>query len=274
MPRPIWSGHISFGLVNIPVKLFSAIKKTTISFHQLRRSDGCRIRLKKVCPVDEKEVSNEEIVKGYEVSPDNYVIITQAELDSLVPQANRSIDIEDFVLLTDIDPLYYNQSYYLVPDKGAGKAYNLLQAAMEQTEKVAIARFILRNKQHLSAIRPHGKTLTLSTMYYPDEIVNTENLETLPVDNIEPTQKELAIATQLIQSLTATFEPGKYRDEYQEKILAMIEDKSEGQQIITQAPVQNQQAKVVDLMAALEASLNAMKKKAPAKDKRRKARAQ
>lgn len=275
MPRPMWSGSISFGLVNIPIKLYNAVKRKSLSFHQLRRSDGCRIRLKKVCPVDNTEVSNEDIVKGYEISPDRYVIIAPDELEALSPKASRSIEIEDFVSLEQIDPIYYEQSYYLMPDKGAAKAYSLLLEAMRQSNKIAVAKFVLRNKEHLTTIRPNGRALTLSTMYFKDEIVSQETLEELPNAEVTPDQRELKIALQLVESLSADFDPTKYHDEYQEKVLAMIESKAEGQEIVTQQPVAEQPGgKVIDLMAALEASLSALKKKPPAKTRRKKASAQ
>ncbi len=276
MPRPMWNGSISFGLVNIPVKLYNAVKKKGLQFHQLRQSDGCRIRLKRVCSTDETEVPNEQIVKGYEISPDRYVVVSSEELESLSPQATKSIDIEEFVLLEQIDPLYFQQSYYLVPDKGAGKAYSLLLRAMEDSRKVAIAKVILRNKQYLTAIRPAGSALTLSTMFYADEIIRSEQLEGLPETGVIVDNRELTIALQLIESLTTAFQPEKYHDEYREKVLAMIENKAEGQSVVAQKPAEMAKGKVVDLMAALEASLSAMnkKKKPIPKPRRKKARAE
>lgn len=276
MPRPMWSGSISFGLVNIPIKLYNAVKRKTLHFHQLRRDDGCRIRLKKVCAADNKEVSGDEIVKGYEISPDHYVIVSQDELEALYPKASRSIDIQDFVLLEQIDPIFFEQSYYLVPDKGAGKAYSLLLEAMRQSEKVAIAKMVLRNKQHLTTIRPNGRALTLSTMHFADEIISQEHLEDLPSEDAKPEKRELTVALQLVESLSTDFNPVKYHDEYREKVLEMIEKKAEGQELVTQQPAVEPGAKVIDLMAALEASLSAIKKKPikQAKTRRKKASAQ
>lgn len=276
MPRPMWSGSISFGLVNIPIKLFNAVKRKSLQFHQLRRADGCRIRLKRVCAADDNEVPNEEIVKGYEVSPDRYVVVSADELEALYPKASKSIEIEDFVLLDQIDPIFFEHSYYLVPDKGAGKAYSLLLEALSKSQRVAIAKMVLRNKQYLTAIRPNGHALTLSTMYFADEIVDQEQLEDLPSIDSKPEKRELTIALQLIESLSSNFEPAKYHDEYREKVLAMIEKKAEGQDVVTQQAVPEQGTKVIDLMAALEASLSALKKKSdkPAKTRRKKASAQ
>lgn len=279
MPRPLWSGAISFGLVNIPVKMYNSVSKKTLHFNQLRRDDGCRIRLKKVCSNDGQEVANEDIVKGYEISPDRYVTVAAEELEALNPKSSRSIEIEDFVKIEQIDPLFFEQSYYLVPDKGAAKAYSLLLAAMKQTGKVAVARVVMRSKQHLTTIRPVGRAMTMSTMYFADEVVTLEQLEDLPEEDVKPTDRELAMAEQIIESLTADFNIEKYRDEYRIKVLDMIERKAEGETVVAE-PVAREPGKVVDLMAALEASLSAMKKKknaAPAspvgKDRRKKARA-
>ncbi|MEG6585555.1 non-homologous end joining protein Ku [Dendrosporobacter sp. 1207_IL3150] len=273
MPRPIWSGSISFGLVNVPIKMYNTVKKKTISFNQLRKSDGCRIRLKKTCAIDGAEVPSDQIVKGYEVSPDRYVVVTQEDLDSLNPKASKTIEIEDFVLSEQINPIYYEQSYYLSPDKGAAKAYTLLLSAMKESKRIAIAKLIIRNKQHLTAIRPDGRALTLSIMHFADEIVSKDDIDDLPTD-IQPEKRELNIAVQLVESLSADFDPTKYHDEYREKVIEMIEQKAEGQQIVNQ-PAAEQGAKVVDLMAALEASLAAIKKEPPtAKPRRKKARAQ
>lgn len=268
MPRPIWSGAISFGLVNVPVKLYNTVKKKTVSFHQLRKADGCRIRLKKVCSADGQEVPGDNIVKGYEISPDRYVVISADELETLYPKANRSIEIEDFVQLSEIDPIYYEQSYYLVPDKGAAKAYTLLLTAMRLSGKVAIAKFVLRNKEYLAALRPAGQALSLSTMFFADEIIPLEELEGLPAAETEPTKKELAMAQQLIESLAAEFEPQKYHNEYHQRVMDLIERKAEGQDIVAK-PAAEEGAKVIDLMAALEASLAAVKKQ-PAVNQRRK----
>ncbi|MBP2652859.1 MAG: ykoV [Firmicutes bacterium] len=260
MTRPIWSGAITFGLVNVPIKLYSTVKRKTVRFNQLRKSDNCRIQLKKVCATDGIEVANQEIVKGYEISPDRYVVITDEDLAAISPATSHSIAIEDFVQLAQIDPLYYMQSYYLIPDKGAGKAYALLLAAMKKSQKVAIAKFVLRNKEYLSAIRPTGSVLSLSTMYFADEIIELKEFDSMPKDEVEPDERELKIALQLIESLSKDFEPGNYQDEYRRKIFAMIDTKAEGQTVVVEKPSETQKGKVIDLMAALEASLSAIKK--------------
>ncbi|MDU4960548.1 MAG: Ku protein [Sporomusaceae bacterium] len=274
MPRPMWNGSISFGLINIPVKLFNAVKRRSIHFHQLRASDGCRIRLKKICETDGKEVQSGEIVKGYEISPEQYVTVTAGELEAATPKNTRAIEIEDFVALAEIDPLYFEQPYYLTPDKGAAKAYTLLLTALAQTEKIAIARFILRNKQYLCAIRPSGdrRALTLSTMLYADEIVAAGDLDDLPADDAQPGEREMKMAVQLIESLTTEFQPGKYHDDYRQALLTLLEKKAEGELIAAPAAAAPA-GKVIDLMAALEASLAAVEKTPKAGSGRKKARA-
>jgi DNA end-binding protein Ku len=181
MPRSIWSGAISFGLVNVPVKLFSAVSKKTVRFNQLNKETGNRIQQKRVDPETGDEVTYEQIVKGYELTKDRYVVISPEELDALDPERTRTIDIEDFVDLDEIDPVYYDHPYYLVPDKGASKAYGLLLGAMKQAGKVAIARVVIRSKEQLVAIRPgEGDVLMMETMLFHDEVVPSDDLDELP----------------------------------------------------------------------------------------------
>ena len=257
MPRAIWSGAISFGLVNVPIKLFTATSQKDVRFHQLHDKDGARIQQKRVCSKDGEEVPIEHIVKGYEVSRDKYVLITPEELEALDPKASRTIDIQDFVDLEEIDPVYFDSTYYMVPEKGAAKAYALLLEAMRKSKKVAIARVVLRQKQHLVALRPLRNALSMETMLYADEVVSPDTLEGLPED-VEVTDRELAMAQQLIDSLADAFKPERYRDDYRERVLDMIERKAEGQEVVV-AEEEEEQAPVVDLMAALEASLAAAK---------------
>jgi len=262
MPRPIWNGSIAFGLVNVPVKVFTATSQQDVRFHQLRRSDGSRIRQKRVSAVDGEEVPFEEIVKGYEIGPDQYVIVEPEELAGLDPKATQTIDIEEFVSLDQIDPIFYEHAYYLVPDKRAEKAYALLAAAMEESGKVAIAKFVMRTKQYLAAVRPAGRVLVLSTMLYADEVVPVDALEGLPdPDEMDLSERELEMAESLIESLTAeTFEADKFRDTYRERVLELIEAKAAGETIVA-APAVDTTARVVDLMAALEASVKAAKER-------------
>src|SRR3954454_18076950 len=265
MARSIWSGAISFGLVNVPVKLYSAVNRKTVRFHQLNGKTGNRIAQRRVDPGTGEEVAYEDIVKGYELSRDRYVVIEPDELDALDPERTRTIDIEDFVSLSEIDPVYYDHPYYLVPDKGAAKPYELLREAMRDAGKVAVARVVLRSKEQLVAIRPSGDVLLMETMIFHDEVVPTDNLDDLPDDErAAASERELAMARQLIESLSSEFEPAKYRDEYREKVLDLIERKAAGEEIAVQ-PEAPQPTAVPDLMAALEASLAAVKAKdAPA----------
>jgi len=261
MPRSIWSGAISFGLVNVPVKLYSAVSRKTVRFNQLNKDTGNRIQQKRVDPETGDEVSYEQIVKGYEITKDRYVIITPEELDALDPERTRTIDIEDFVDLDEIDPVYYDHPYYLVPDKGAAKAYGLLLGAMEQAGKVAIARVVIRSKEQLVAIRPSSDVLLMETMIFHDEVVPSEDIEDLPEGKeLKVSDRELKMAHQLIDSLTAEFDPSRYHDEYREKVIELIERKASGEEIAVQ-PEAPQPARVPDLMAALEASLSAVKDK-------------
>ena len=270
MPRAIWSGAISFGLVNIPVKLYSAVSRKTVRFHQIDAESGARVRQKRVGG-DGEEVAYEQIVKGYEIGPDRYVTITPEELESLEPQKTRTIDIEDFVELEDIDPMFYDHPYYLAPDTGAAKAYRLLVDAMDSSGKVAIARVVLRSKEHLVAIRPRSGVLAMETMLFADEVISPDALDELSGDGeVATSERELKMAQQLIDSLTSEFEPEKYRDEYRERVLDLIERKAQGETVVIEAPTE-EPAKVPDLMAALEASIATAKGQSKAKPKRKRA---
>src|SRR3989442_553547 len=259
MPRSIWTGAISFGLVNVPVKLYSAVSKKTVRFHQLHAADGVRIQQKRVCPADGEEVPWDDIVKGYEISPDRYVVVTSEELEALDPKKTRPIDMEEFVDLSDIDPLYYDHPYYLLPGPGAAKPYKLLVEAMTDAGKVAIARVVIRTKEQLVAIRPLGEVLAMATMNFADEVVDPGSFDETPGEDVDTKKREVDMARQLIDSLTAEeFDPEKYHDTYREAVLDLIEKKAEGEEIVLQ-PVEEPE-RVPDLMAALEASLAAAKK--------------
>jgi DNA end-binding protein Ku len=267
MARAIWSGAISFGLVNVPVKLFSATSPKSVRFHQLSSKTGARIRQKRVDPTTDEEVPFEDIVKGYEITPEHYVLISSEELEALDPKATRTIDIEEFVDLAEIDPIYYDHSYYLAPAAGGAKAYRLLVDAMRESEKVAIGRLVMRTKQQLCALRPSGGVLTLSTMLFGDEVLEPDRLDELDgVEEAEATKRELTMAQQLIESLSAEFEPTKYHDEYRERVLDLIERKAAGEEIAIQ-PEAEEPAAAPDLMAALEASLAAVGDEEPERPK-------
>ena len=259
MPRAIWSGAISFGLVSVPVKLFSAVSRKTVRFNQLDSETNSRVRQKRVNS-DGDEVPYEQIVKGYEISKDSYVVVTDEELANLAPKATRMIDISDFVDQTEIDPVFYDAAYYLVPDELARKSYVLLTRAMEEANRVAVASFVMRTKQYLVAIRPVDGVLMMSTMVYADEIVSRDDVPGLEeLDDFETTEAELTMAGQLIDSLTADFEPDRYEDSYRHQVLDLLEAKAAGEVTSIEAPAAAEDEGVVDLLAALEASVNAAK---------------
>ena len=274
MPRAIWSGAISFGLVNVPVKLYSAVSRKTVRFHQLHDETQARVQQKRVDSETGEEVPYERIVKGYEVSPDRYVVIAPEELEALDPEKTRTIDIVDFVDESDIDPIYYDHPYYLVPDQGAGKAYRLLLEAMREAGKVAIAKVVIRSKESLVAIRPAGDVLTMSTMLFHDEVVPVDRLDDLPgkEKGSKVTKRELDMAEQLIGSLASDFDPEKYRDEYRDRVLDLIERKAEGEEVAVAAPPSEEEKAVPDLMAALEASIKSAKSEGDGKPARKPAR--
>jgi len=261
MARAIWSGSISFGLLNVPVKLYSAVSKNTVRFRELREKDGSRVRHKRVAEEDGKEVSYDDIIKGYEFAPDQYVTVTREELSELSPKKTRAIEIQDFVDLDQIDPIYFEQPYYLGPDVGAEKAYALLVKAMGDARKVAVARFVLRNKEHLAAIRPMENVLTMATMRFHDEVTRPEDLgdDVFAEKPAKPKKRELDMAKQLIESLSTTFEADKYRDEYREELLEMLESKAAGKEIVSAPSDEPEPTKAPDLMAALEKSLAAVR---------------
>jgi DNA end-binding protein Ku len=244
----------------VPVKLYSAVSSKTIRFRELRESDGSRVRHKRVAEEDGEEVSYDDIVKGYEISADQYVVLTREELSELDPKKTRAIEIQDFVDLDEIDPIFFNQPYYLGPDKGAEKAYALLVRALEESNKAAIARFVLRNKEHLAAIRAGDAVLTMATMRFPDEIVPAENVDGVILEEeVEVADRELEMAKRLIDSLSSGFDPDSYRDEYREELLALIERKAKGEKVVSAPSEEPEPTKAPDLMAALEESLAAVR---------------
>lgn len=257
MPRPIWSGSVSFGLVSVPVKLYSATSAKEVRFHLLHDADGGRIQQKRVCSVDGEEVPWEHIVKGYEISKGRSVTVGRDELEKLSPRKSQSIEIEDFVDLAQIDPIYYETTYYLVPDKGANKPYALLVEAMKRTHKVGVARFVLRTRQYLCAVRPLDRALVVSTMLYADEVVSQDELEGIPDSHSKPGERELKMAEQLVGSLAADFDAKKYKDDFREQVLALLGRKAEGEEIVAGEPEEKPRGKVVNLMDALQKSLAA-----------------
>ena len=268
MARPIWSGSISFGLVNVPVKLYGAVRQREVRFHMLHEKDGARINLKRFCAAEDKEVPYEEIVKGHEVGRHRYVTVTKEELEALDPKATRTIEIEDFVDLDAIDPVYFESTYYLVPDRGAARAYSLLLRAMEQSGKVGVARFVMRTKEYLCAVRPMGDALAISTMNYADEIVSQEELGLDELRLEKPKEKELGMAEQLVESLSAAWEPDRYHDTYREKVEELLRRKAEGEEVVAAPAEEERPAKVVNLIDALERSLGAAKDRPKAGERR------
>ena len=254
MPTTIWTGSISFGLVTVPVKLTPATKCRDVSFNQLEEDTGSRIRLRRVSEQTGEEVPPNKIVKGYEIEKGRYVVVEKSELEALAPKASHTIEIEDFVDLDEIDPIYFDSPYYVLADEKAQKPYKLLVDAMTRLQKVAVGRVVIRAKERLVAIRPLDGMLCVETMRYADEVVAREKLEGIPGDDIEVSERELAMATQLVETLSGDFEPEKYHDEYREQLLELIDQKAAGQEIVAQ-PEPEAPAKVLDLMAALEASL-------------------
>jgi len=258
MPRPVWSGTISFGLVAIPIKLFHGVSKKSVSFNQLDDRTMSRIRLKKVSADTGEDVPDDHIVKGYELTKGRYVVVDPDELEPFIPSATRSIELEEFVDLDEIDPVYFDTPYIVAPDK-TPKPYVLLARAMEEAGKVAIGRFVMRNKQYVAALRAQDGTLLMSTMVFADEVVKVDSIDELDgLDEIEVSAKEVKMAEALVDSLSAAFEPQKYRDEYREQVLDLIERKAGGEEFEAPAAAAAP-AKVVDLMAALEASVKAAK---------------
>jgi DNA end-binding protein Ku len=271
MPRAIWTGAISFGLVTVPVKLYSAVDRKNVRFHQLSGKTGVRVAQKRVDPQTQEEVPYEEIVKGYEIAPDRYVRIEPSELEAIEPKKTKTIEIEEFVELSQIDPIYYDHPYYLAPGTGGAKPYRLLLEAMEQTGKVAIARVVIRAKEQLVAVRPMGSALGMATMLFPDEILAPERIDEIrDVAEVKTTKRELEIAAQLIESLAADFGPEKYRDTYRDQVLSLIERKAEGKEIEVQPAAEEVTAPAPDLMSALKASLDAVRAAGNGGEKRRK----
>lgn len=255
MPRPIWTGAVSFGLVNIPVKLFTAVKNKDIGFHQIHEQSKCRVHQKLFCPKTGDEISRDEIAKGYEIAKDEYVIVRPEELESIAPEAGHTIEISDFVDITSIDPIYYEKPYYVLPDERAEKPYSLLVAAMKKAGKVAVAKFVMRDKEYLAALRPVGDIILLETMRFADEVLHPDDLMDEPLKPAHVAEKELKTAVALVNALSETFQPEKYRDEYREKLQAMLDKKAKGETIITEIVKPEQKGQVIDLLAALEKSL-------------------
>jgi len=275
--RSIWSGAISFGLVNVPVKLYNAVQRKNVQFHQLHGADHGRIQQRRVCSIDGQEVAFEDLVKGYEFTPGQYVVVEPEELEAVAARKTRLIEVEQFIDLDEVDPLMFDSSYYVAPAVGAAKPFRLMVDAMRAAGKVGIGRFVLRQKEHLVALRVQGDALVLVTLVYADEVVPAASLEDAGDGLADVSERELAMARQLIEMLSAPFDPERFHDEYREALLALIERKVTGEEIAIAPPV-SEPAAVPDLMAALQASVEALagqgagapKKPAPKKPARAK----
>jgi DNA end-binding protein Ku len=256
--RAIWKGAVSFGLVSIPVKLYTATEEKDVSFHQVHRSDGGRIRYKRVCQLDGEEVQYADIAKGYELPSGETVVITDDDLADLPLTSSRVVDVLSFVPLEQVDPIYFAKSYYLEPDKTATKPYVLLRDALEKADSVALVKVAIRTRETLATLRVRDGVLVLETMVWPDE-VRTPDFAFLD-DDVTVRPQELAMAESLIESMTADFDPEQYHDEYREALEQVIEAKVEGREIVEQPVQEEDTGSVVDLMAALRASVAAAKK--------------
>ena len=263
--RPIWKGAISFGLISIPVRLYSAVESKTLKFHLMHEEDGGRIKYKRECAKCGKEVSWDDIIKGYEYSKDHYVTFTDEEMDALDIDSIKAIDVVSFVPLEDIDPIYFNKTYYVAPEASGIKAYKLLAEALEAEGQVGVAKVALRDKEHLSTIRLKDGVFVLETMYWPDEIreADFEELD----KRIEVRDQEVKMARQLIQQLSDEFKPDQFHDEYRERLQELAEKKVEGQEVTVAAEPEAEPAPVVDIMEALKASVSEAKKRKGAESK-------
>ncbi|MEK3819871.1 Ku protein [Cytobacillus sp. FSL W8-0315] len=279
----MWKGSISFGLVNIPIKLHSATEDKDIKLRNLHKECHTPIKYEKTCPVCEVEIKNEDIVKAYEYTKGKFVVLEDEDLEKLKQEnEDKAVEIVDFVKIQEIDPIYYNRTYYMSPGDGGGKAYSLLRKALETSEKVGLAKIIIRSKEQLAVVRVYENTLVMETIHYPDEVRKAADVPNVPAED-KVTDKEIDTAIMLIDQLTTEFKPEKYNDDYRTALLELIEAKRTGKDIVT--PVEKEPAaNVTDLMAALQASIDktkpadaetkkkpaAKKKRAPAKTKAKK----
>jgi Ku protein, prokaryotic len=252
----VWKGSVSFGLVNIPVKMFTATEDKDIRFKYIHKDCHTPVKYKKMCPACNKEVQPEDIVRGYEYEPGKYVIITSEDFDSLQVKSEKNVEIVDFVKLEEVDPVYFDKTYFLAPQETGGKAYTLLREALGQKDKIAVAKITIRDRESLAVIRVYKNVLILETIFYPDEVKDSAQVPGIP-ENARTTQAELDMATQLIDNLTTTFDPSKYVDTYREKLIEHINAKVEGKQVVARKEVEKEN--VVSLMEALKQSIQMSK---------------
>jgi DNA end-binding protein Ku len=260
MPRPVWTGSISFGLVNVPVKAYTAVRDHDVHFHQLEKKTGARIRNRKVSEKCGREVDSDDIEMGFEIRKGRYVTFDKDELEELKPESTRAVEVTDFVDLEAVDPIYYERTYWLGPADEAGKkAYGLLLAAMDEKQKVAIGTVVMRNKQYLAAIRPLDGALAMSTMRFADEVVPRSEVDGVPNRVTKPDAKALKLATQIVDSLAGAWKPEQYHDTYAEELRARIDRKDKGKDVVEEAPAEAEGAQILDLMEALEQSVSEAK---------------
>ncbi len=271
MARPTWSGSISFGLVNVPVKAYTAVRDHDVHFNQLDKRSGARIRNKKVSEKTVREVQSDDIEMGFEVSKGHYVTFDKGELEELKPESTKAIEVTDFVDLEAVDPIYYERTYWLGPADDAGKqAYGLLLAAMEEREKVAIGTVVMRNKQYLAAIRPLDGALAMSTMRFADEVVPRSQVDGVPARRTKPDAKALKLATQIVDSLAGEWKPEQYHDTYAEELRKRIDRKGKGKAVAAEGEAPERGAEILDLMEALEQSVSSAKSKRTKRTTRKK----
>lgn len=256
MPRSMWKGAISFGLVTIPIRLYTATDSKDVSFNLLHAKDNARIKQQRWCPVDEEVIEWSDVVRGYEYAPDQYVVMTEEDFKKVPVKTVHTIEIEQFVQLEEIDPVYYEKSYYIEPEELGKKPYALLMRTLMETGRVAVAKVALRNKEQLCTLRPRGDVILMETMFYPDEVKSTTELN-LPDESIQVSDRELAMAKMLVESMASEFEPAAYKDEYRQALLEVIEQKVEGTEVVRPMPAPG---KITDLMTALKASIDAARK--------------
>ena len=260
MASTVWKGYITFGLITIPVRLFAAARTERVSFNQIHAPCGSRIKQQTFCPRCERVVERGELVKGYEVEKDRYVIVNDEEIKAVAPATSDSMEIAEFVKAEGIDPIYYDASYFMVPEEAGKKAYHLLLQTMQKSGYSAIAKITMHQREFTVVIRPHADGLLLHTMFYPEEVREVPEFHRDPNVSVKP--QEVALAERLVEGLATDFDPAKYHDEYQGRLMQMIEAKREGQTVETVAP--KKMAPVIDLMQALQKSLGELPKRKPA----------
>ncbi|HYG99341.1 MAG TPA: Ku protein [Terriglobales bacterium] len=259
MPASVWTGYLTFGLISMPVRLFSGARGSRVSFHMLHRDDHVRVKQQLICPAEEKVVERDEIVKGYEYRKGEYVVIEPEEIKKIEPKTAKAMEILEFVRSSDVDPIYFESSYYLMPEEAGKRPYALLSKALEETGYVAIAKLTMHNREYMVFLRPHKGGMMLHTMYYKDEVREVEHFGAI---DAELKESEVKVAHQLIEALAAPFEPEKYHDTFEDNLKKLIQARLEGKEI-TEVEKPKKVAPVVDLMAALKDSLAVMQKKPP-----------